>query len=151
MSTADPTKDMCNSDVLNAASNYMQIFACIDPFAVAYVAVAASLGFSIIGAGWGIYMSGASIVGNGVKMPRIQSRNFISVIFCEATAVYGIILSIILSSKIGNNTDWSTSSLQTAQKCAYSLLGAGLSCGLSNVVSGMAIGSIGAGAAIADA
>lgn len=34
-----------------------------------------------------------------VKMPRIQSKNLISIILCEACGIYGLIIALLVSSQ----------------------------------------------------
>jgi hypothetical protein len=51
-------------DVLNNLSPYM----------FAYIGIATALACSIVGAGWGIWTTGVSLVGAAVKAPRVRSR-----------------------------------------------------------------------------
>lgn len=96
----------------------------------------------------GIFITGSSIVGAAVKAPRIRSKNLISVIFCEATAIYGVILAIILTNKTqlpdsGSipHTDAGFAAFYTAARFSgYAIFWAGLGVGLTNLGSGCVAG-----------
>ena len=77
-------------------TEWSDLFMNIDPLAWAYSGIAIALGTSIVGAAWGIFITGSSLLGASVKAPRIRSKNLISVIFCEAVAIYGVIMAIIM-------------------------------------------------------
>ncbi|CAD8112740.1 unnamed protein product [Paramecium sonneborni] len=132
-------------------------FMYIDPYFWSYFGVALALATSIIGASWGIFVTGVSLLGSTVKAPRIRSKNLISVIFCEAVAIYGVIMAIIMIGKIGPIEDIPTDQnginlcYTYALYCGYSLFWTGVSVGLSNLICGIAVGVTGSGCAISDA
>jgi V-type H+-transporting ATPase proteolipid subunit len=127
----------------------------ISPYSWAYLGIALGLGLSIIGAAWGIFLTGSSLTGAAIKAPRIRSKNLISIIFCEAVAIYGVIIAIILLGKVSHMKDDvfepGSSDYRKSLYTAFSIFGSGLSVGLSNLFCGVAVGITGSGCALTDA
>ena len=71
-----------------------------------------------------------------VKTPRITSKNLVSVIFCEAVAIYGVIMGIIMVGKMTNKEFTTQDMYNSALFSAYNLFSVGLSVGLSNLFCG---------------
>ena len=85
----------------------------------------------------GIFLIAPSLFGAAVRVPRIWSLNLISVIFCEAVALYGVIITIILTQKIKDvplQDDGNPCPLSRA--AGFAVMGSGMSTGFTNLVCG---------------
>ncbi|WRT64541.1 V-type ATPase, C subunit [Kwoniella shivajii] len=119
------------------------------PYAWALTGIGLCIGLSVSGAAWGIFVTGASILGGGVRAPRIRTKNLISIIFCEVVAIYGVIIAIIYSSRINGDVEnmYTTNNYYTG----FALFWGGLTVGLCNLLCGVSVGVTGSTAALADA
>jgi V-type H+-transporting ATPase proteolipid subunit len=74
----------------------------------------------------------------------------ISIIFCEVVAIYGVIMSIVFSSKlnlVSGDAAFSGSNYYTG----YAVFWGGITVGMCNLICGISVGINGSSAALADA
>lgn len=129
------------------------------PHMWADLGVASAVSFSVLGSGLGIYTTGSSIMGAGVMVPRIRTKNLISIIFCEAAAIYGLITAVVFCAQIKSfkmhyihdGTQFNEATVRMNYATGFSVFAAGLSVGMVNLFCGICVGVIGSCAAIADA
>eukprot|EP01006_Ploeotia_vitrea_P027642 TRINITY_DN60422_c0_g1_i2.p1 TRINITY_DN60422_c0_g1~~TRINITY_DN60422_c0_g1_i2.p1 ORF type:complete len:203 (-),score=17.03 TRINITY_DN60422_c0_g1_i2:565-1173(-) len=134
-----------------AWDKWYQVFGEISPWAYGGTGVACAIGLSIIGAAWGIWLTGASIAGAAIRSPHIRSKNLVSIIFCEAVAIYGIILAILMSGRFNKNTSNEPKIMNEVRRAGYVLSACGWTVGIGNWACGISVGAVGSSCAIADA
>eukprot|EP01088_Endostelium_zonatum_P001853 TRINITY_DN12226_c0_g1_i1.p1 TRINITY_DN12226_c0_g1~~TRINITY_DN12226_c0_g1_i1.p1 ORF type:complete len:164 (+),score=30.01 TRINITY_DN12226_c0_g1_i1:77-568(+) len=121
----------------------------ISPYTWAAIGTALAIGLSVTGAAWGIFLTGTSLLGAAIKVPRIRAKNLISIIFCEAVAIYGIIMAIIFQGKYSYVENPTAAPL--AIFAGFALFWGGVTVGFANLACGVTVGITGSGCALADA
>ena len=135
-------------------ASWGEILYCVNPYSWAYLGVALSVTLAIVGAVWGMFITGASLLGATIKASRVRTKNLVSVVFCEAVAIYGVIMAIIMAEKINETKDDIYANPETYRQLLYSsmaLLWTGLGVGLSNIICGVCVGISGSSCVLADA
>eukprot|EP00962_Isochrysis_galbana_P010908 scaffold3055_cov96-Isochrysis_galbana.AAC.4 len=61
----------------NVYENWSEVLSDINPYAFAFVGTGLAIGLSVLGAAWGIFITGSSLLGAAVRAPRITSKNLI--------------------------------------------------------------------------
>jgi ATP synthase proteolipid subunit len=125
-----------------------QFFVQLSPYAWAGMGIGVAIALSVVGAAWGIFLTGVSILGGALQVPRIRTKNLISVIFCEAVAIYGIIMAVVLQTKIAANPGAVTSRDFFA---GFGIFWAGVTVGICNLSCGISVGATGSSLALGDA
>jgi V-type H+-transporting ATPase 16kDa proteolipid subunit len=100
-----------------------------------FVGVSCALVFANLGAAYGTAKSGVGISSMGVIKPELIMKSLIPVVMAGVLGIYGLIVSVILIQKISNK--------DYTYYDGYKHLASGLSCGLSALVAGFAIGAVG--------
>ena len=97
-----------------------------------FMGIASALVFANLGAAYGTYKSGVGICHLGILRPDKIIKSVIPVIMAGILGIYGLIVAVIINQKI-NKQDYTYAK-------GYSHLASGLSCGLSSLGAGLAIG-----------
>ena len=103
------------------------------PYFFAYIGIACALVFSNLGASYGTAKAGVGIASLGVIDGTKIYKSLIPIIMAGILGIYGVIVAAIINS---------SASTVDAKK-GYKFLAAGLSCGLSSLAAGLAIGVAG--------
>jgi len=94
----------------------------------------AAIVFTCFGASYGTAKAGVGIVAAGVLRPDLIVRNIIPVVMAGIIGIYGLVVSVLVSSGLQQVVSLYTGFIQ---------LGAGLSVGLAGLAAGFAIGIVG--------
>ena len=104
----------------------------------------------------GIMITSSSILGSMVKMPRIQSKNLISIILCEACGIFGLIIALLVFQQkkpqgSANVMYYDREKYQIAENSGFAAFWVGILVGLSNLFCGVCVGVLGSSTALVTA
>jgi len=91
---------------------------------------------STIGAAFGTSKSGIGIAGLGTFKPELIMRSLIPVVMSGIIAVYGLVVAVLIAGRLNPTQEYSLFS-------GFVHLAAGLSCGMTGMAAGYAVGIVG--------
>ena len=104
--------------------------------------IASALVFANLGAAYGTAKSGVGIASLGVIDSSKVLKGLIPIIMAGILGIYGVIISVLLINDVNDSVSKNDGSMAKNGR-GYKILGAGLSCGLSALASGLSIGVAG--------
>ena len=107
-----------------------------------FMGAAFALIFANLGAAYGTGKSGMGISALGVGKPEMVMKSIVPIVMAGVLGIYGLIIAVIIGSA-ADGWDSQTNGPAYSVKSAYAHFGGGLSCGLSGLGAGMAIGIVG--------
>ncbi|KAH8924035.1 V-type ATPase [Atractiella rhizophila] len=101
-----------------------------------FAGVASSMVFSTMGAAYGTSKAGIGITGMGTLRPDLIMKSLIPVVMAGIIAVYGLVVAVLIVAGLNPTKPYTL-------HASFVHLAAGLSCGLTGLAAGHAIGIIG--------
>lgn len=92
--------------------------------------------FSTVGAAFGTAKAGIGIAGLGTFKPELIMKSLVPVVMAGIIAVYGLVVSVLIAGNL-------TPSKGYPLAAGFIHLGAGISCGMTGIAAGYAIGLVG--------
>ncbi len=98
-------------------------------------------------------------MGACIKQPQIYSKQLITILFCEAVAIYGLIIAIVIMTKFQwfqtfdplTKLPIHATPFAIVAGAGYAFFAAGVGVGLGNLACAASVGIVGSSCAIADA
>ncbi|KAF8833992.1 V-type ATPase [Paxillus ammoniavirescens] len=101
-----------------------------------FAGVASAMIFSTVGAAFGTAKAGIGIAGLGTFKPELIMKSLVPVVMAGIIAVYGLVVSVLIAGSLHPSIDYPLAA-------GFIHLGAGMSCGVTGMAAGYAIGLVG--------
>ncbi|KAG1748621.1 ATP synthase subunit C-domain-containing protein [Suillus lakei] len=92
--------------------------------------------FSTVGAAFGTAKAGIGIAGLGTFKPELIMKSLVPVVMAGIIAVYGLVVSVLIAGNLSPSNGYPLAA-------GFIHMGAGISCGMTGIAAGYAIGLVG--------